>query len=123
VFEEQFEEWLIRFMAFKQKASVMLSANVPDEITELKFEGQKLEPLLFEAEEHAAESTRHYYEAKGVHMRKLDLKEWPKSGLEAPAKAFCHQQLWAREMARGLVRTIVSRGFRISQSLKSLGEK
>lgn len=122
-FSETFEDWLARFVAFKIEVAATLGQPVPDESQLLKFEGQQLEPMLFKAEEFAADAAHYYYERKSVEMKKLNLGEWPRSGLEAPAKAASHRQLWARESARGIVRVIVSRGFRISAALKQLGEK
>lgn len=120
---ENFEQWLERFVAFQKECGKTLGKPVPDDVAVLKFESQQLEPMLYHAEEHAAQGIRHYYERKSVEMKKMELRDWPLSGLDGPAKAASHRQLWGRESAERLVKVIVSRGFKVSQALKLMEGK
>jgi hypothetical protein len=119
--QEEFEVWLTKFMAFQKRCREFCSRPVPDEVTELKFESQLLEPLQLDAEQFAADAISYYYEAKNLTMKKLDFKEFAKSALDSMGKAGSYRQLWAKESAERLAKVVVSRGFRVAQHLELNG--
>lgn len=118
---KDFEGWLVKFMAFQQKAAKTISQPVPAEVPQLKMAAQDLEPLRAEAEQFAADAIAHYYEAKNLAILKLNFKEWAKSSLAELAKPSCYRQLWGKESAERLAKVISSRAFRISKDLELNG--
>lgn len=118
--ESKFEEWLPKYMAFRNEAASTLARPLPSETAQLQHESQILEPMKFEAERHRAKAISFYYQAKVRWMEHYQAQEWPRSALQDVIKASSHKELWAREDAEGLCRVVDSRGFKVSQHLKML---
>lgn len=118
-----FAEWLDEFIAFKIESEKILNKPIPDDLTLLKYENQRLEPMQFQANEHAAQSIKFYYGRKTLEIKKLVLQEWPRSSVDGVAKAASFLELEASESAVRLVKTITSRIFAVKDAMKILEMK
>lgn len=118
---QDFEGWLVEYMAFRGSAAATLGQPVPSEKGQLQLESQRLEPLRWEAERHRALGAGYYYKAKLTHHDKFHKEGWAKTALNDIAKASSYKELLLREDSEGLCRVIDSRAFKVSQHLKLLG--
>ncbi len=119
---QAFAQWLAEYVAFRTRASEILSKSVPGEQGQLMFESQELEPLRWEAESYRAASHAFYYRSKAFKRMEAIAKSRPASTIEGEIKAASHQELWAREDSEGICRVITSRVFAIDRHLKLIGK-
>jgi len=119
----EFKEWRQTFQAFKDDCDKILSKDVPSESSELHFESQHLEALLYDSGEFASKAIGFYYARKQLEIKKLVFLDWPKSSLDGSAKAASYEELETRESAERLQKTIVSRIFAVKEALRTLEPK
>lgn len=116
-----FDDWLPTYLEFRGKAYKLLAAQIPLDFGGLQAEAAILEPIRAESERFRAGGVGYYYHAKIKAIEKFRADGWAMSAVSEVAKASSHKELWVKEDAEGLARSIESRSIRLSQLMRQMG--
>jgi NhaP-type Na+/H+ and K+/H+ antiporter len=95
-----FEAWLIKYMAFRQKANAVTDQPIPTDLVLLHQEAQELEALYSKAESFRAD-------AEFFNRQSIENKQAKRARI-----------VWALEDTAGRCRVIASRAMKVAQQVK-----